>query len=75
MVMTRYFARPYLFLFAALIILVGCAAGPKEFGEAPQPVKRADRAALTGMDAYASGDYADALASFTEALRSRQVYR
>ena len=32
-------------------------------------MKRADRAAFTGMKAYADGDYDDALASFNEALR------
>ncbi len=67
--MIKTFIRSYFLFFAALVILVGCAAGTKELREPPQLMKRADRAAITGMDAYASGDYAEALASFTEALR------
>ncbi len=67
--MTRRLARAHSLLFAALIMLVGCAAGSKGVGEPPHLMKRADRAALAGVEAYAGGDYTDALASFTEALR------
>jgi tetratricopeptide (TPR) repeat protein len=69
MVWTRRFISLRWILFAALLMLVGCAAGTKGVPEPPHLMKRADRAALAGWEAYASGDYTDALASFTEALR------
>ena len=68
MIWTRRFIRLRWIFFAALLMLAGCAAGTKGVGEPPHLMKRADRAAFAGVEAYAGGDYTDALASFNEAL-------